>query len=205
MVKEKEVAKKSSSEKAVSKKKVAPKKDVAVKKVAPRKSVEQAAAPRVAAPRIVTAVSSVQKTVTPRPVVREKKEKKVGQAVCGVGRRKSSCARVWVTRGNGSISINGKAVELYFKTSETSVNAIKPLIITGSKALYDVAVNVSGGGNNSQSDAIKLGIARALVVHNDAFKPTLRQDGLLTVDSRIKERKKPGQRGARRKFQFVKR
>jgi small subunit ribosomal protein S9 len=85
------------------------------------------------------------------------------------------------------------------------MSATMPFVVCDEAKSYDVVVNVVGGGKCAQADAVKLGFARALVEHNQELKPVLRQNGLLTVDSRVKERKKYGQRGARRKFQFVKR
>ena len=123
----------------------------------------------------------------------------------GVGRRKSSVARVDLRRGSGKITVNDKNYELYFDTDVARISAHKPFVVLSSALHYDAYANVNGGGLNSQADAIKLGIARALLKLNEADRAALRAAGLLTVDSRIKERKKPGQKAARRKFQFVKR
>ena len=135
----------------------------------------------------------------------EKKQVKSARVVGGVGRRKSSVARVWVRPGTGGVAINGKRCADYFNTDETRSNAIKSLVVCGAVSHYDVVVNVQGGGKCSQSDAVRLGVARALVSIDEELRGTLRENGLLTVDSRLKERKKPGQKAARRKFQFVKR
>lgn len=139
----------------------------------------------------------------------EKKEKGVKKAptrVVGVvGRRKSAIARVWLRRGAGGVAINNARCADYFPTDETRTNAVKSLVVCDAIAKYDVVANVQGGGKCAQSDAVRLGIARALVEENEAFRAVLRENGLLTVDARNKERKKPGQKGARRKFQFVKR
>lgn len=125
----------------------------------------------------------------------------------GVGRRKSAVARVWLRKGVGSIVVNGKNYDEYFDTSLTRLAVVTPFDVMGRNALqgYDVLVNVHGGGRTGQADATKLGIARALVEANAELRPMMRGADLLTVDSRLKERKKYGQRGARRKFQFVKR
>lgn len=123
----------------------------------------------------------------------------------GVGRRKKCVARVWVRRGNGSIRVNGKDYTEYFDTKFDADNAVKALEICPVGKEFDIKVNVLGGGKCGQSDAVRLGIARAFVDMDSELKSVLRQNGLVTVDSRIKERKKYGQRGARRKFQFVKR
>ncbi len=123
----------------------------------------------------------------------------------GVGRRKSSVARVWVHRGKGTVHVNGSDYSSYFDTDAMRL-AVQTVFKTYSPASnYDVVANVAGGGKNAQADAIKLGIARALLEANSDARAALREAGLLTVDSRVKERKKYGQRGARRKFQFVKR
>jgi len=122
----------------------------------------------------------------------------------GVGRRKRAVARVWLRRGKGGIQVNGKDFKEYFDTDFNREEA--HLTFDVMKVVnYDADVNVYGGGKNSQAEAIKLGVARALVEHNPDLKPDMRKWRLLTVDSRVKERKKYGQRGARRKFQFVKR
>ena len=123
----------------------------------------------------------------------------------GVGRRKSSVARVWIKSGKGAVSVNGKDYQDYFDTDLTKKAAVMPLKVCGLDKSYDAKIIVTGGGLVSQSNAIKLGIARALLAANESLKPTLKKHDFLTVDSRLKERKKYGQRGARRKFQFVKR
>ena len=123
----------------------------------------------------------------------------------GVGRRKTSVARVWLRRGNGAIKVNGLDYKEYFDTDMARMEAAIPMHITPAAAKFDVEANVRGGGMSSQAGAIKLGIARALVQSDEELRPLLRQNDLLTVDARRKERKEYGQKGARRKFQFVKR
>jgi len=123
----------------------------------------------------------------------------------GTGRRKSSVARVWLRRGKGNLTVNGREGAEYFDTEVTHLIATTPFRICKEASNYDVQVNIYGGGVCAQADAVKLGIARALLETNDTLRPLLREHGLLTVDSRLKERKKYGQKGARRKFQFVKR
>ncbi len=123
----------------------------------------------------------------------------------GVGRRKSSVARVWLRRGAGKMVINGRDYKVYFDTDVTRDAASIPSRLVPHAHSYDVEVNVTGGGLCSQADAVKLGLARAFLSSNPDLKPLLRQHGLLTVDARVKERKKYGQKAARRKFQFVKR
>lgn len=123
----------------------------------------------------------------------------------GVGRRKAAVARVWVTRGSGKIMVNGRTVENYFDTDMDRQNVEKPLLLYPLSKTININANVYGGGKSGQSDAVKLGIVRALVEQDVTLRPVFRQNDLLTTDSRVKERKKYGQRGARRKFQFVKR
>jgi small subunit ribosomal protein S9 len=123
----------------------------------------------------------------------------------GVGRRKTAVARIWLRRGAGKISVNGCDYVDYFDTPFSAENAATPFKISPLGATFDAEANVCGGGKNAQADAVKLGIARAFVEYDENVKPLLKKHGLMTVDSRKKERKKYGQRGARRKFQFVKR
>jgi small subunit ribosomal protein S9 len=123
----------------------------------------------------------------------------------GVGRRKSSVARVFLSQGAGKIEVNGRTSQEYFDTDVNRSLLEIPLKLTGTDKTVDVMANVQGGGLAGQADAIKLGIARALLSLDENLKPLLKQNGLLTVDDRIKERKKYGQKAARRKFQFVKR
>jgi small subunit ribosomal protein S9 len=123
----------------------------------------------------------------------------------GLGRRKSSVARVRLLAGPGGFVINGRTVDTFFTTIENQRRAQSPLGAAQIEARYDVHVNVQGGGPTGQADAVRLGLARALnKLHPDQDK-VLRDLGLLTRDSRMKERKKYGRRGARRGFQFSKR
>ena len=123
----------------------------------------------------------------------------------GVGRRKSSVARVFLKSGKGDFLVNGKKFETYFDTDVTRERVQTPLKVTTLDKKFDIFVNVDGGGMVSQSDAVCLGLARALLAMDKNLKPILKKHKLLHCDSRVKERKKYGQRGARRKFQFVKR
>lgn len=123
----------------------------------------------------------------------------------GLGRRKSSVARVRLKPGAGGFVVNGKPMETYFPTIQARKRANSPLADTESTTTYDVFVNVSGGGITGQSEAVALGVARALKSLNPATFEALRESGLLTRDARMKERKKYGRRGARRGFQFSKR
>lgn len=122
-----------------------------------------------------------------------------------VGRRKRSVARVWLRKGNGSITINNTPADDYFDTITTKKVIRKPFSVISDSVSYDIEANIVGGGKVGQADALKLGIARALVSLHENMRSIFRDHDLLTVDSRIKERKKYGQAGARRKFQFVKR
>ena len=121
------------------------------------------------------------------------------------GRRKSSVARVILRPGTGQRRINGKAFDAYFCTPTRTVLADRPLVTVELGGEMDVLANVRGGGVSSQSGAVSLGIARALLRLNPELRAKLRAAGLLTRDSRMKERKKYGQKGARKRFQFSKR
>ena len=123
----------------------------------------------------------------------------------GVGRRKSAVARVWLKRGKGALDVNGRELAKYFDTDMTQTAVTRAFEVTGMSKNFDVYANVQGGGQVAQAHAIKLGIARALLLVDADLRGVLKKNSLLTVDARVKERKKYGQRGARRKFQFVKR
>ena len=123
----------------------------------------------------------------------------------GTGRRKSAVARVFLRPGNGGFTVNGKAHEEYFVTEQQRIAAKRPLALTELGGTFNVMTTVRGGGINGQADAVKMGIARALLEFNAELRKTLKSDGLLTRDARIKERKKYGQKGARARFQFSKR
>ncbi|MCM8809341.1 MAG: 30S ribosomal protein S9 [Candidatus Omnitrophica bacterium] len=123
----------------------------------------------------------------------------------GVGRRKKSVAIVKMKEGEGKILINKKTLEQYFPLFYQQENAIKPLIVTDLKGKFDFEIKAEGGGITGHVDAIKLGIARALVKYDPSLTPKLKEYGLLTRDPRMKERKKYGQKGARKKFQWTKR
>lgn len=122
-----------------------------------------------------------------------------------VGRRKEATARVTLTAGEGTIIINGKTLEQYFPLKIWQNNVLQPLIALDASKNFNIVVNVRGGGTKGQAEAIRLGIARALVVNNVETKPALRAKGLLTRDPRTVERKKPGRKKARKRFQFTKR
>ena len=123
----------------------------------------------------------------------------------GTGRRKSAIARVFLRPGSGTFSVNTKDVNVYFVTEQQRASARKTLETAGVTGEFDVITTVRGGGVTAQSDAVKMGIARALLEFNPELRKALKADGLLTRDARIKERKKYGQKGARKRFQFSKR
>ena len=123
----------------------------------------------------------------------------------GTGRRKTSVARVRICEGAGNIVINGRKYDEYFPIIQDQQKVLAPLKATETVSKFDIYVNVRGGGGTGQSGAVLLGIARALMKSDEGLESTLRDGGFLTRDSRIKERKKYGQRGARRSFQFSKR
>jgi small subunit ribosomal protein S9 len=121
------------------------------------------------------------------------------------GRRKTSVARVYVTPGKGDIRVNARDLKEYFLSEIHQTLVKQPLVALKAETQYDVTINVEGGGIKGQAEAVRLGISRALVQFNAENKPTLRKEGFMTRDSRMVERKKPGRRKARRKFQFSKR
>jgi len=123
----------------------------------------------------------------------------------GTGRRKSAIAQVRLSKGNGAIIVNGTPYEEAFPRLEHRRTIIQPLFVTENVDKYNVVVKVNGGGISGQSGAISHGIARALIRANESLRPILRQSGLLTRDSRVKERKKPGLRRARKAPQYTKR
>ena len=121
------------------------------------------------------------------------------------GRRKTSAARVFLRPGTGLITVNHREFQQFFTTEQLRMNVRRPLVLTETGERFDVLATVAGGGVNGQAGAVKLGIARALVDYNAELRKQLKKDGLLTSDSRIKERKKYGLAGARKRFQFSKR
>ncbi|GGE21986.1 MULTISPECIES: 30S ribosomal protein S9 [Sphingobacterium] len=121
------------------------------------------------------------------------------------GRRKTAVARIYLTAGNGNITVNGKDYKEYFPTLPLQYIVTQSLLVADSLANFDINVNVQGGGVKGQAEAVRLAIAKALVELNPEVKPALRSKGLMTRDDRMVERKKPGRRKARRRFQFSKR
>jgi len=123
----------------------------------------------------------------------------------GTGRRKTAVARVFLRPGNGEFKVNGRPFDEYFVTDSQRVSAKVALVSADAAGTFNVIANVSGGGVNGQADAVKLGIARALMEFNAELRKKLKSEGLISRDSRGKERKKYGQKGARKRFQFSKR
>ncbi|OFZ56177.1 MAG: 30S ribosomal protein S9 [Bacteroidetes bacterium RIFCSPHIGHO2_02_FULL_44_7] len=122
-----------------------------------------------------------------------------------LGRRKTAVARVYLTKGKGEVVVNKKDYKVAFPIAVLQFKITQPFVLTDTVGQYDVKVNVHGGGINGQVEAIRLGISRALVELNEEYKPLLKEEGLMTRDPRMVERKKPGQPKARKKFQFSKR
>jgi small subunit ribosomal protein S9 len=121
------------------------------------------------------------------------------------GRRKTSIARVFLNNGKGKITVNDRPFEVFFPLETVRNDVITPLVLTETFGKFDILINVNGGGPTGQAGAIRLGIARALVKFNENFRNVLRGAGLLTRDPRMVERKKYGQKKARKRFQFSKR
>jgi len=129
----------------------------------------------------------------------------VDKNILVTGRRKEAVARVKIFPGEGKIIINGKDIKQYFKREESIFKVMQPLVLTSTTNVFNIIVKTKGGGETGQSEAILLGIARALVKNNEKLKPILRQNGFLTRDARKVERKKFGHPKARKRFQFSKR
>lgn len=125
--------------------------------------------------------------------------------ICATGRRKRSIARIRLRPGTGKIKVNGNTIEDYFPTEAVRGFIYQPLTVTDTDGKFDISANVSGGGKVGQAGALRHGIARILVEHDQSFRPVLKDSGMLTRDARVKERKKPGRPGARKRFQFSKR
>ena len=123
----------------------------------------------------------------------------------GTGRRKSAVARVWMRPGTGTIRINDRQLEDYFPRATARMVLMQPLVLTETDDKFDVTISVSGGGQTGQADAVKHGISRALLRYDEELRGGLKKAGFLTRDARVKERKKYGQPGARKRFQYSKR
>lgn len=122
-----------------------------------------------------------------------------------LGRRKTAVARVYMSEGNGKVTVNKRDYKEFFPVAVLQSKIVQPFELTDTVDKFDITVNVSGGGVNGQVEAIRLGISRALVKLDEENKPLLKEEGLMTRDPRMVERKKPGQPKARKKFQFSKR
>ncbi|SEF79951.1 small subunit ribosomal protein S9 [Algoriphagus boritolerans DSM 17298 = JCM 18970] len=122
-----------------------------------------------------------------------------------IGRRKTSVARIYMGPGNGKITVNNKSIEVYFPFDLHQIVVKQPLTLVGVDGNYDIQINVDGGGIKGQAEAARMAISRALCEFDAEYRPLLKKEGFLTRDPRMVERKKPGRRKARRKFQFSKR
>lgn len=127
------------------------------------------------------------------------------EVINALGRRKASIARVYMQPGKGKFTINDLDYKEYFPVSTLQYKINQAFALTDTTGKYDITVNVNGGGMNGQAEAVRLGIARALVKVSADYKPALKAEGLMTRDPRMVERKKPGQKKARKRFQFSKR
>jgi small subunit ribosomal protein S9 len=127
------------------------------------------------------------------------------QRFYATGRRKSAVARVWLTPGSGQITVNERPALEYFKRDVLTLDIEEPFALTETKGRFDVMANVSGGGLSGQAGALRYGITRALMKVNPQYRPVLKKAGLVTRDPRVKERKKYGRPGARKRFQYSKR
>jgi len=156
-------------------------------------------------PKPISPEDSLQQTPHGKAESKPKKPADKGGFFWGTGRRKSSVARVRIKPGDGKLLINKREIDAYFTQQQDRNATLSPLKATDMKNSFDIFVNVKGGGTTGQAGAVMLGIARALGNYDDNLLKPLRDGGYLTRDGRMVERKKPGQRGARKKFQFSKR
>jgi len=188
---------------------VAPKKAPAKKKPVAKK---KAAAPKKAPAKKVVLKKTATATGSKKPLSKGKARKlrvvdvfNGRRYTLGVGKRKSAIALVRMhEKGTGKILVNNKELSDY-SFGILIENALQPLVLTGKETAFDISIKVEGGGSTSQAEAIRHGISRALVSDDDTLRPVLKKAGLLTRDARVKERKKPGLKGARRAPQWVKR
>lgn len=127
------------------------------------------------------------------------------QKFYGTGRRREAVARVFMKMGTGEFTVNGRPVKEYFRNVAWLTRAVQPLKFTQTEGQVDVIATANGGGAGGQADAVRMGLSRALAIFNAELRPALRKNGYLTRDPRMKERKKYGQKGARRRFQYSKR
>ena len=129
----------------------------------------------------------------------------MAESYYGTGKRKTSVARTWLKSGKGIITVNDRTIEDYFGRETAKMIVEQPLVLTDTYGVFDVKVNVTGGGISGQADAIRHGITKALLQYNPEFRSILKKAGLVRRDARVKERKKYGQKGARAHFQYSKR
>jgi small subunit ribosomal protein S9 len=129
----------------------------------------------------------------------------MSEVFAATGRRKTAVAQVRIYRGSGRVEVNGRPLEEYFSTPSLQFTVLKAFEVTKTSNTFDVKVKTTGGGLTGQAGAVRLAISRALLEHDAALRPALKEEGLLTRDPRMKERKKSGQPGARKRFQFSKR
>ncbi len=129
----------------------------------------------------------------------------MAESYYGTGKRKTSVARTWLKPGKGIITVNDRTIEDYFGRETAKMIVEQPLVLTDTYGIFDVKVNVAGGGISGQADAIRHGITKALLQYNPEFRSILKKAGLVRRDARVKERKKYGQKGARARFQYSKR
>lgn len=152
-----------------------------------------------------TGTDSAEVAPTPVATPTATSEKAHSGQLRGLGRRKTAVARVLLRPGTGSWSINGRTLEQHFPRPILQQSISRPLVVTETSGQYDVHVRVAGGGLHGQADAVRLGVARALLKVDESFRARLRAETLLTRDAREVERKKPGRPKARKRFQFSKR
>lgn len=175
----------------------------AKKDEAPSAAKEEAPA---AAKKEAPAAAKEEAPPTPTPVSGSKKSKKVdSDRIHGLGRRKTAVARVSLRTGEGNWVVNGRPFEEYFPRPTLQQAILRPLVLAELQGQYDVHVRVAGGGPHGQADAVRLGLARALVKIDEEYRVRMRSEDLLTRDAREVERKKPGRPKARKRFQFSKR
>ena len=129
----------------------------------------------------------------------------MAEKIYATGKRKTAIARVWLEPGEGKMTVNERALQDYFGRGTSELVILKPFELTGTRNQFDISVNVKGGGPVGQTEAIRHGVSKALLQVNPEYKEALKKAGFLTRDSRVKERKKYGRRGARRRPQFSKR
>ena len=129
----------------------------------------------------------------------------MAESYYATGKRKTSVARTWLKSGKGIITVNNRTIEDYFGRETAKMVVEQPLVLTDTYGVFDVKVNVTGGGISGQADAIRHGITKALLQYNPEFRSILKKAGLVRRDARVKERKKYGQKGARAHFQYSKR